>query len=140
MTKLILLCALVALVALPLLADGTVTQGNTNPITSWKLGDLRFPGLDERRDVAVAQVKFFHADNTVEHVTEISISGAEYASLLVALNTPSGADEATLTVTYTDPDGATTTRPDLAAIFRLRISRWLVTHTKISGVTADAVQ
>jgi len=57
------------------------------------------------------------------------VSGADHGSLLLAINSPSGADEANLKL----PDGT----PDLAAIFTLRISRWMVAHNYLTGVSAD---
>lgn len=120
-------------------ADGKVTTANTNPITTWRIADLRFPGLDDNRATAIVTVKYYRADGSIDHVEEKSLVAAKYTQMLAAINLPSGADEATLRVTTTNPDGTTTTRADLGAIFRLRISRWMVASGEITGVTAEAV-
>ena len=121
--------------ALAAYGDGKVTTGNTNPVTTWKIDDLRFVGLADSRDVAIVLVKFYRSDASVDHVEEVSVGADEYRSLLAAINTSSGTDEGTLLIT--NPDGSTS--PDLGAIFRLRISRWMVAHGKIAGVTAEPV-
>lgn len=117
------------------LADGKVTTANADPVTVWKIDEVKFPGLADARNVAIIQAKFYRESGSVDHVTEISVSGDEYSSFLLAINKPSGADEADLTIT--NQDG--TTSPDLSTIFRLRISRWIVTNGKLEGVTAEPV-
>lgn len=106
------------------LGDGKVTTAPADPITYWKIDELKFPGLADARNVAVVTVKFYRDSGKVDHTQEITVSGNGYSSLLAAINTTSGADEATLL-------------PDLSRIFRLRISRWLVSNGKLAGVTAE---
>lgn len=128
-------CALIILVvcgAATVVADGRVTIANPNPIDTWKITDLRFAHISGNEPSAIVTVGYFRTDGTQDHTVEHSVSGPEYASLLAAIPTPSGADEATITT----PDGS----PDLSAIFRLRISRWMLARGKIEGVTAERVE
>lgn len=108
-------------------ADGKITAPPPS-ISSWKIADLRFPLLNGPR--AIVAIAYLREDGTVDRVVESSIEGSNYPSFLAALSTSSGAVEATIKA----PDGS----PDLAAIFNLRLSKWLVSHGIVPGATADA--
>jgi hypothetical protein len=131
LTRAVICVIAISLVGHDALADGRVTAANPNPIETWKIIDLRFAQLATENPSAVVAVGYFRTDGSQDHVIEHAFTGAEYRSFLAAIPTPSGADEAQLTT----PTGAA----DLPAIFRLRISRWMIAHGKIEGVTAEAL-
>lgn len=128
-TSRVLWVAMLSLISSAALADGHVTTANPNPVDTWKIVDVRFSHLASEQPAAIIAVGYFRTDDTQDHVAEQAFTGSEYGSLLVAINTPSGADEATIL----KPGGGL----DLSAIFRLRISRWMILHNKIDGVTAE---
>lgn len=128
MRKLTLLIAL--LFSLTLFADGKIVQQeDPDPLDTWRLVDLRFPLIGEDR--AVVTVGYFRMSGALDRTEEHTFTGSDYATFLLAINTPSGVDEGTIQ----KPDGSI----DLSAIFRLRISRWMILHDKIAGVTAEAL-
>lgn len=132
MRNTIAVCALVLFIVCGAMADGRVTVTNPNPIETWKIVDIRFAQIATDTPAAVVTVGYFRADGSQDHVAEQAFTGNEYVSFLAAIPTPSGADEATIT----KADGT----PDLSAIFRLRISRWMLANGKIEGVTAERVE
>lgn len=127
MQKLTLAFALL-LIATAALADGTVTT--QNPVAEWKITDLRFARVqDPDAKMIVITVGFFRADGSPDHVSDHIITGADYYALLDAQRSVSGPDEAALIL----QNG----QPDLSAINILRISRWMISSGRLSGVTAE---
>lgn len=131
MKKLLSLLTLVlALLAVPALAqeapvlDGTVEAPAADPEAGYRFTDLRFAMQDPANSVAFVEVVYFRQSGAVSRATTHAIAGAEYTSLLIALNTPA-ANEAPVVV-----DGV----PDPAAIqanFRKRVTAWLVNNGKV---------
>ncbi len=115
-----------------LLGDGKVTTPPPQ-ITEWKLATLTFPLLNAQHS-AVVQVAYVRSDGTVDHVTEHSIAGADYASFLDALGASLGSAEAPCVTgldTYGNPIA------DRACVLNLRLSNWLVGHGVVSNATAE---
>jgi hypothetical protein len=111
-----------------LFADGTVTT--QNPVAEWKITDLRFARVqDPETKMIVITVGYFRADGSQDHAADHIITGTDYYAMLDAQRTASGPDEADLIL----QNG----QPDLSAINILRISRWMISTGRLSGVTAE---
>lgn len=117
--------------AAPVLADGTVTTPAPPP-ARWELFQITFTTRSSGPNAALVTIGYLAADDSVTRIEEQRIEGDGYRHLLAALGTPSGVDEATLTVTL--PNGSVV--PDTSAIYTLRISRWLISTGRLTGVTA----
>jgi hypothetical protein len=112
------------------LADGLVTTSTPVP-NHWRVGGVSFT-IGGESAAANVFVDYLFPDGKVDHAAQVHIVGADRLGLIAATSISSGSDEANLTITNPDE----TTRPDLDAILVLRISRFLIAHGYLTGVTA----
>jgi hypothetical protein len=127
--KRIAFAAVLVLFAVAAFADGLVTTSTPVP-DHWRVGGVTFTVGDSA--AANVFVEYLLADGKVDHTGQVKVIGADRLALIAATQTISGSDEASLTLS----NGDGTARPDLDAILVLRISRYLIAHGYLTGVTA----